>query len=446
MPNVLNLKPDEIDAKEKRSKYLVSVVGCGRKGILYAIAFGDAGFKVACLDLDPSVIKKLAKGKTPFAEQEIEAKIKGLINADQLRVTSDMEKTVSLSDVIIITVPAKVDEKKKIDNSEALNACKQVGSAIHSGTLVVYGDVAGLGFTEGVLRETLENTSGLKAGQDFGLVYIPMHNLDAKPIEPIANLKLKVAAVGKLGQDAAVNIIRTITENVKQISDVKTAEIATLFEAAKQDANTALASELAVFCESANVDYFEVAKLLELNDPSFWPTTVDEENKIEAYLLLESAENLNVKLRLLTLTRQINEDMVKHAVNLTQNALRRCGKTFRRARIAVLGAVNPSIATVVFVKMLELKGAKVSLYDPASKRDTLDLGVVTTSFNEAVEGADCIVILTGEEQFKNLNMRKLKPLTKTPSVIVDLAGAFKPQKVETEGFLYCGLGRGKEEK
>jgi nucleotide sugar dehydrogenase len=444
MLNVLNLNPEEIDTKEQRSKYLVSVIGCGQKGILYANAFADAGFKVACSDPDPSVIKKLAKGKTPFAEQEIEGKLKGLINAGQLSVTGDLKKAVSQSDIIIITVPAKVDEKKKIDYSEALNACKQVGSAIHSGALVIYGEVAGLGFTEGIMKETLENTSGLKVGQDFGLAYIPIHNLGAKPIEPISNLQLNVAAIGKPSQDAAMNILKTITKNVKQISDVKTAEIATLFKAAKQEANTALASELAVFCESANIDYFEVLELLEFNDPSFWPTTVEEENKNVAYLLLEGAENLNVKLRLPTLARQINEDMVKHAVNLTQDALRRCGKTLRRAKIAVLGAVNPSTATVVFVKMLELKGAKASLYDPTSKRDALDLGVVKTSLNEAVEGADCIVILTGEEQFKNLNLRKLKPLTKTPSVIVDLAGAFEPQKVETEGFLYCGFGRGRE--
>ena len=72
-----------------------------------------------------------------------------------------------------------------------------------------------------------------------------------------------------------------------------------------------------------------------------------------------------------------------------------------------------------------LKGAKTNLYDPASKGDALDLGVVKSSFNEAVEGVDCIVILTGEEQFKHLNLRKLKAMTKTPSVIVDLAGAFE---------------------
>ncbi len=105
--------------------------------------------------------------------------------------------------------------------------------------------------------------------------------------------------------------------------------------------DTALANELAVFCENANLDYFEVLKLLNFNDQSFWPTTVEEENNNEAYFLLESAENINAKLRLPALARQINEDMVKHAVNLTQDALRSCDKTLRRAKVAVLGTVNP---------------------------------------------------------------------------------------------------------
>ena len=117
-------------------------------------------------------------------------------------------------------------------------------------------------------------------------------------------------------------------------------------------------------------DYFEALKLLNFNDESFCPSTVDEENKNGAYILLESADNINAKLRLPALSRQINEDMVKHAVNLTQDAMRSCGKTLRRARVAVLGTVSPSTATGVFVKMLELKGAKVNLYDPVKKRSS----------------------------------------------------------------------------
>jgi UDP-N-acetyl-D-mannosaminuronic acid dehydrogenase len=438
MPAVLNLKSDEVDTNEKRSKYTVSVVGCGQKGILYANAFAEAGFTVICTDADASVVKKVAKGKTASAQSQVETKLKNYINKGQISVSSERKDAVSKSDVIVIAVGAKVDEQKKTDYSQIVSAAKQVGAALHQGTLVIYGGIAGFGFIEGPMKETLENTSGFKVGTDFGLAYNPILTADAS----MANLELKVAATDPTSLNAASTILKTITKEIKEVTDLKTAEIATLFTVAKQDSNRALANEMAVFCENANIDYFKILKLLELNDPNFCPTIVDEESKHEAYLLLDSAENFNAKLRLPTLARQINEDMVKHAVNLTQNALRKCGKPLRRARVAVLGTANPTTATGIFVKMIELKGAKASLYDPVSKMGPQEWRIVKTNLNEAVEGTDCIVILTGPEQFKNLNIKKLKALMKNPSVIVDLIGIFEPKKVEAEGFIYCGLGRG----
>jgi nucleotide sugar dehydrogenase len=438
MPAVLNLKPEDVDTNEKRSKYTVCVIGCGQKGILYANAFAEAGFSVVCTDADPTVIKKVTKGKTASSQSQVEAKLKSHLNSGKISVSSERKNAVSKSDIIIIAVGAKVDEQKKTDYSQLVSACKEVGASVHQGALVVYGGIAGFGFIEGTMKETLENTSGLKAGQGFGLAYNPILTADAL----MANLELKIAATDQASLNAASTILKTVTEKVKEVNDVKTAEIATLFTVAKQDSNRALANELAVFCENADIDYFKVIKLLELDDPNFYPTIVDEESKHEAYLLLDSAENLNAKLRLPTLARQINEDMVKHAVNLTQDALSSCGKPLRRAKVAVLGTANPTTATGIFVKMIELKGAKASLYDPVSKTGPQEWCIVKTNLNEAVEGTDCIVILTGQEQFKNLNLKKLKALMKTPSVIVDLIGIFEPKKVEAEGFIYCGLGRG----
>ena len=100
----------------------------------------------------------------PFLNQEAQSNIKSLITTGRLSASSEMKKALSKSDVIIITVPAKVDDKKKMDYSEAVNACKQVGATLRAGVLVVCGDIIGLGFTEGADKETLENTSGLKAG------------------------------------------------------------------------------------------------------------------------------------------------------------------------------------------------------------------------------------------------------------------------------------------
>ena len=217
MPAVLNLKPEEVDTNEKRSKYTVSVIGCGQKGILYANAFAEAGFKVICTDADPRVIKKVAKGKTPSSQPQVEAKLKSYINSGQISVSSERKKAVSQSDIIIIAIGAKVDEQKKTDYSQIVSACKQVGAALQKGALVIYGGIAGFGFTEGTVKETLENTSGLKSGQDFGLAYNPILTADAS----IANLELKVAATDQTSLNAASTILKTITKKVKEISDVK---------------------------------------------------------------------------------------------------------------------------------------------------------------------------------------------------------------------------------
>jgi UDP-N-acetyl-D-mannosaminuronic acid dehydrogenase len=444
MPSMFNVKPEDVNENEKRCKYKVSIIGCGPKGIIFGMEFAKVGFQVTCSDPDQSVVKRLSRGKLPFSDPEFEIELKALVRNDRLTVTSELQKAISESDIIVITVPLKVNESKKIDASETLNILKAIGESLRVGTLVIYGETAEIGFIESTAKEILENTSGLKVNKDFILAYVTM-NLSTGPFKRQTSLELTIASNGKIGLDATINVLRTITKNTKPALDIKTAEAAALFEAAKKDANRALASELAVFCEKANVDYFEVSKLLNLQEQYFWPSAVDGESKSETYLLLESAENLGAKLTLSALARKINEDMAKYAVNLTQEALRSCNKTLRRAKVALLSSADPSLDIVVLVNLLESKGAKVSLYGSAARKDTFGSEVVKTNLNETVEGADCIVIVSGqgEEQFKNLNLKRLKALTKMPSAVVDLSGALNPQEVQTEGLLYRGFGRGK---
>ena len=449
MPAVLHLNPEEIDTVEKRGKFTVSVIGCGEKGVLYAVAFAEAGYKVTCADANQSLIRRLARGKTPFSEHEIEVKLKSFVRTGQLSTTNEIQNSVSQSDIIIITITTKIDDKKNPDYSEIENSCKQVGTALHRGALVIYGDIAGFGSTEGTMKEILENTSGLRVGEDFGLAYNPILLSNGQTIE-ISNQELTVAANDKTSLDAASTVLRTVTKKgIKQISNIKTAELAALFAVARRDANAALANELAVLCENAGIDYFEAFKLLVPDTrESFAPTIAAEQDREEAYLLLENAENLNTKLKLTALARRINENMVKHVVNLTQNALRSCGKTLRRARVAMLGAVGPKTTAETLVKLLEAKGAKVSIYDPLSGKTELSemTRLFKRSLNAAVEGASCVVILTEHDPFKHLNLKKLRTVMKMPAAIVDLTGKIELQKVEKEGFIYRGLGRGVEKK
>jgi UDP-N-acetyl-D-mannosaminuronic acid dehydrogenase len=449
MSAVLHLKPEEIDTNEKRGKYTISIIGCNKKGILYATAFAEAGFKVICTDADQTLVKHLAKGKTPFHDREIESKLKSLLRRRQLSVTNELKNAVSQSAIIVMTLTAKIDTQKHSDYSEAENICKQAGAALNQGILFIYGGTAGLGFTEGVIKETLENTSGLKVGEDFGLVYNPIQFSGSQPFASIANQELKVAGVDKTSLASAANVLGAITRKaVKQILGFKTAEAVLLFTIVRKDANLALSNELAVFCENAGIDYLETLKLVEANEQIYAPTVKAQgDNGNEAYLLLESAENLNAKLRLPALARKINEDTVRHAVNLTQDSLRSCGKTLRRAKVAVVAAAKTKTSTI-FVKMLEKKGAKVSLYDPVlPKNEIANMArMFKRSLKDAVEGTDCIVILTEQNRLKHLNLKKLRAIMKMPASVVDLTRLIDPEKVKRKGFTYRGIGRGVEKK
>jgi nucleotide sugar dehydrogenase len=441
VPPVLHLDATDVDTDEKRSKYSIAVVGCGHKGIFFANAFADAGYKVLCTDSDAAVVKKVAKGKTVFTNPDAQAKLRSHISSEKIDVTSDLKKAVSKSDIIVVTMTAKIDGQKSNDCTGVANTCKQVGAALHSGVLVVYGGIAGLDFM-GTLREALENASGLKAGKDFALAYSPILNTAVA----VSDLELKVAATDETSLKATQTVLGTLTKSIKQISDFKTAEAAALFAVAKQDTTTALANELAIFCENANIDYFRVLDALNLNSAEFYPSIAEEENKNQTYLLMDAADNINAKLRLTGLARQINEDMVRHATNLTSEGLKSCGKSLRRAKVAVLGPVYPESGSGLFVKLLEQKGAAVTQYNPNAKKDTAESDDVKTSLNEAVEGADCIVLLPSSEQFSHIHLKKLKALVKSPAAIVDLAGKFNPVQVDIEGFIYTGLGRGIEHK
>jgi nucleotide sugar dehydrogenase len=449
MPPILHIKPEEIDSIEKRGKYTVCVIGCGRKGITYAISFAQAGFKVRCFDADQIVVKRLAKGKTLFSKHEVEDRVKGLVSSGQIVPTTDLKTAVSTSDIIVMAITPKIDERKNPDYSEVERNSKQVGVALHPGTLFIYSGLSGLGFTESIIKEILENTSGLKTGDGFGLVYIPLQASNGQDIHLIADQDLSIAGMDKISLSAASAIFETITgKRAKTTMDIRAAELAVLFAAARRDSGIALANELAVLCESAGSDYFKVLWILDSEKPAVPPIISEEENQNETYTLLENAESLNAKLRLSKLSRQINEEAFLHGIGLTQETLRSCGKTFRRARVAVLGSARAGTPADVFARMLEARGAKVSLYDPllAKSEPSEPISGLKRSLNEAAEGADCLVLFAGQDQIKRLNLKKLRAVMKTPAAIVDLVGLDEPKQIEKEGFIYRGFGRGTEKR
>ncbi|MEM2439969.1 MAG: nucleotide sugar dehydrogenase [Candidatus Bathyarchaeia archaeon] len=431
-------------------KTTVSVVGCNRNGLLHACLLTEAEFKVTCVDSDRAVVERLSKGKVQFLKQEIEPILRKNLENGKLQVTCNLEDAVSQSNIVLITTPATVNEKGRIDYSSIEKTLKGLGSHLQRNTLVIVTSVLGVGVTESLLKETLESSSGFRVGVDCYLAYSPVPFPEKQTISSLRNCRRIVAAYDSTSLEKALKVIGAINkEGTIATLNLKAAEAAVLFDAIYRSVGFALANEFARLCEKTGVDYLTAQNLLSLSGEAFYQPMLDNFGEDFLLMLLEEAENRNVKLKISQASLNSGNEAVRHGVSLVQEALKTCGKTMRRAKIAILGvsqtrniADNPKSVLKSFAKILERKGAKLSLYDPYLHRKTADADALEESLIKAVEGADCIVIFTGHDQFKRLNLGKIKLLVKMPAAIVDFEGIFDPYKVESEGFVYRGLGRG----
>ncbi|MEM2588477.1 MAG: nucleotide sugar dehydrogenase [Candidatus Bathyarchaeia archaeon] len=438
---------------EPCEKFTVCVVGCGRSGILHACLFVEAGVNVICADEDRTLVERVSKGRVPFLRQEVEPVLRKNLDDGRLRVTSNLEGAVTLSNIIVVTTPTEINEKDRVDYSNIEKNLKRIGLNLRKNTLVIITSVVGVNVTENILKEVLENTSGLKLGVDFYLAYSPVLDWKTHTLKSLANYKRIVAAFDENSLEKASDFLGSVTKTLPiKTMDVRAAETAILLEAMRRKIGSVLANEFAFFCEKIGVDYLTVQSLLTADLGEFVQPTLDCTVDNELLILSEDAESHNIKLRTLAVSLESNKEMLRHAVALIQEALKSCGKTTRRARVALLGISQnrnimdtPKNSLKMFVGMLERRGVKLSLYDPylPQKFSTeLELPPIKENLTEALEGADCVVIFTGHDQFKRLNLKKLKLLMKMPAAIVDFEGILDPVKVESEGFVYRGLGRG----
>ncbi|MEM2910950.1 MAG: nucleotide sugar dehydrogenase [Candidatus Bathyarchaeia archaeon] len=450
-----NMKLAETENIERWRRCLVSIMGCGRTGILHTCLFAGAGFKVICADTNQAIIDNLLKGRVPFLKSEIEPILRRHLKDGRINATNDLKSAAAQSEIMIITVPVTVDEKGKTDYSNIERVLKQAGASFRKGTLIIVTSVVGVGTIEGFFKEILEGVSGFKVGIDFYLAYSPVLFPEKQTLRTLADCRRIVAAADKNSLEVASTVLEAVTRvGLVKTLNVKAAETAMLFEAMNEYANMALANEFALICEKIGVDYLAVQSLAKVNMNSNFaqPSLTCEYSSEALCMLLEEAENLNLKLKISEAASETKEEALKHAVNLIREALKSCGKTLRRAKISILGISQtpnttdiPKNSAKKLAETLAAKGAKTGFYDPfvSSKAlPDLEQALFKKSLTEALESADCIIVLTGHDQFKRLNLKKMKLMARMPAAIVDFEGVIDPGKAEAEGFIYRGLGRG----
>jgi nucleotide sugar dehydrogenase len=452
MSTAMTWKEADLDSPGKLGKYMVGVIGCGKTGLSTACLFANAGFRTTCADFDQYAISLIKKGKGAFAEPQLTKLLKKHVKTGHLSATNQVKEAVLKSDVIILAVAPSVDRKRKPDYSQMEKACKEIGMGLRSGSLVIVESAAGPGATETLFREAFEKTSGLKAGKDFGLAYSRPSALHFVSQDTASHPRI-VGALDEQSLRAACLVLNSITKvKLIKVKNMKTADAISLFQTIHRDVYHALANELAYFCEKAGVDFLECQRAIsaQISDSMPIPDVTTGYFSIEPYLLFEEAENADAELRLATQARKINEEMLGHAVHLTREALRYCGKGLKRARITVLGVsghVNLKDMNHFFAKDLAItlskSGAQVRVYDPFfSPKELAEMGYhAESTLGKSVEGADCLIMVVGHDRFRRLNLRRIRFLMRKPAAIIDVCNIVDADDARKQDFTYLGIGR-----
>lgn len=449
MVRVMKLAAKDIESKEKRQEITVCVVGLGRTGLVTSSLFAEAGFDVTGVDSSSHAVHQLKHGKSPFTETTICKFIEPRIKSGRFRATTNLRKAVSESGIIIVGVPIVLDKKKKPDYTRLEKTCRDIGMSLTAGSLIIFQNTMGPGMTETMAKETLETASGLEAGIDFGLVYSSTLNNSAIPSKDVSNCTKVVGGITRRSLKIACLILETITKGeVIRVKSIKIAEAVKLLEESYKDVNIAFANEFAQFCEKAGIDF---AKVLSIIDPFKFSRMSGLHKSRESYFLVEEAEAVDVKLRMLTLAAKINDETLDHGIRLVRAALKSCQKSLKRSKISVFGISSipnrkrvSNSATKKLVNQLKKRGASVKVYDPFfSHKELLSMGYdAESSLSKTVEGIDCVVVAVAHERFAKMNLKRIQMLMKQPAAIIDMGQVVDPLKAERAGFVYRGLGRG----
>jgi len=443
------LKKGELIRKIREKKAKIAVIGLGHVGLPTAAIFANAGFRVIGADVNQNIVAAVSKGKVPHVEPGLGTLLKNSIKKGKLKTTTDSMGAVKGSDVVIVCVQTPLTEDKKPNLAYLESACDGVAKWLLSGKLVVIESTVPPRTIKEVIAPLLEEKSGLRCGTDFWLAYCPERIAPGKAIQEFVENPRIVGGYNEESAEIAAELFRTVVKGGVLVTDCVNAEVAKLAENTFRDVNIAFANELALICECLGADVAEVIKLanthprVNVHRPGCGvggPCLPKD-----PYLLLHGVKTMGFRSKVIGPSRELNDFMPEHTVELVVKALKKAGKNIKKSKIAVLGVaykedVNDATNSPAerIIEKLRSLGAEVFVYDPYCE-ETFG-GRKATSILEAIKGAECIVICTGHKILKELKIEKLKKFMSKNPAIIDGGQIINPVEAERKGFKYYGIG------
>ncbi|BDZ69142.1 nucleotide sugar dehydrogenase [Methanobacterium ferruginis] len=418
-------------SKIKDRSLVVGIIGLGYVGLPLAIAISKK-FNVIGYDKNKDKIGVLKKGKS-YIQDVWERDI----NLNKLHPTNTYED-LKKCDFIIITVPTPLMADKTPDLSQIKNSAEIIGKNLKKGQFIILKSTTYPGTTEEILIPILEDKSGLKSVNDFGVAYSPERVDPGNTKYKIENTPTVIGGLTPEFTEICALLYENITNRIIKVQDCKTAEAVKMMENIFRNVNIALVNELALIFERMEIDIWETIEAAKTKPYGFMafypgPGVGGHCVPLDPYYLSYRAKQYDIIPRFIETAGQINDYMPIHTLNLAKKGLGKIGKTMRKSNVLILGlAYKANISdsrespAIKIIEELVEKNAIFRIYDPYVNSLQTKFGIFYSekSLNKSLNWADCVIILTDHDEFKQ-NEKINEILSSDEKIIVDTRNVIK---------------------
>ena len=430
----------------------IAVIGTGYVGLVTGACFAEFGVEVTCVDVDKEKIERLNQGIIPIYEPGLDQVVEKNSKAGRLHFTTDIKSAVEQALVVFLAVGTPPKEDGSPDMSYYRRAAKDIAEAMNGYKVLVTKSTVPVG-TGKWLREFVAENQTTKT--NFGVASNPEFLREGAAIDDF--MRPDRVVVGSNEPDA----IAILKDLYRPLYLIETPVVITSLEAAeliKYAANAFLATkitfinEIANLCDAIGCDVHDVARGMGMDNrigrkflhpgPGYGGSCFPKDTRA----FTKVGDKYDVETSVVDAVIKANEFQRQAMIPKIEKLL----GDINGKQIGVLGLsfkpetddMRESPATDI-IRELQKRGAKIKAFDPVAMEEARhllsDIEYATDEY-DAIKDADILIIVTEWNQFRALDMVKVKRLLKSPK-IADLRNIYEPNDMREMGFEYVGVGR-----
>ncbi len=428
----------------------ICIIGSGYVGLVTGACFADLGNDVICVDNDESKIKKLKSGSIPIYEPGLEEMVKRNRKEGRLSFSSNIRNGIKSSEVIFIAVGTPSKDSGDADLTYVEHVAREIALSMPSYRLIVEKSTVPVHTGEWV-EHTVKvfNKRNIK----FDVASNPEFLREGSAIEDFMHPdRIVIGVKSKKASDILTELYKPLKAPIV-VTDIRSAELI------KHASNSFLATKISFInavsdiCDMVGADISEVARGIGLDrriGKEFLNAGIGFGGSCfpkDLSAFVRIAEKVGYDFGMLKEVQKVNEYQKRLLIKKIEGLLWNLSKK----TIGILGlSFKPDTddlrqaPSLDIIDMLESEGAKIKVYDPEAMPKASKILKKSIEFckdpYDVAKSSDCLVIVTEWNEFKELDLKKIKKLMRQP-VIVDGRNIYEPAEIKKLGFRYAGMGR-----